>query len=149
MPKTKTAIQPENAPSKPRTQRQKKDEKKSSQGLNSGPTHSRDLVFQDFTLVLVPGMRLIRFPRARRERAALRAHRERRAALRAHRERRAALRAHRERRAALRAPREACGAARAPGEACGAARAPGEACGATRAPRGVRRCAHRERRAAL
>src|SRR6185369_11231577 len=34
----------------------------------------RDLVFQDFTLVLVPGMRLYCLPRARRERAALRAH---------------------------------------------------------------------------
>ena len=67
MPKTKTAIQPENAPSKPRTQRQKKDEKKSSQGLNSGPTHSRDLAFQDFGLVLDPGMRLRRPARARRE----------------------------------------------------------------------------------
>src|SRR6478735_930429 len=119
MPKTKTAIQPENAPSNPRTQRQKKDEKKSSQGLNSGPTHSRDLVFQDLSVVLVPGMRLSCLPRARRERAALRAHRE----------------------------SGACGAARAPRErsgACGAARAPRERsvrrCARTeRAERGVRR----------
>jgi len=34
----------------------------------------RDLVFQDFSLVLVPGTRLYSFPRARRERAALRLH---------------------------------------------------------------------------
>ena len=34
------------------------------------------LNFQDFSLVLVPSMRLNCLPRARRERAALRAHRE-------------------------------------------------------------------------
>jgi len=36
----------------------------------------RDLFFQDFSLVLVPGRRLSCLPRARRERAALRAPRE-------------------------------------------------------------------------
>jgi hypothetical protein len=45
----------------------KNKEEKSSQRLNSGPTHSRDLVFQDLQVVLVPGIRLYCFPRARRE----------------------------------------------------------------------------------
>ena len=64
----------------------------------------RDLAIQDFSHVVVPGMRLNCLPRARRERAALRAHREEEGAEksmrlnclpRARRER-AALRAHRE-----------------------------------------------------
>jgi hypothetical protein len=44
MPKAKTPDQPEIAPSNPKTQKLKKEEKKSSQGLNLGPTHSRDLL---------------------------------------------------------------------------------------------------------
>ena len=58
----------------------------------------RDLFFQDFSLVLVPGNRLNCLPRARRERAALRAHREeiRLNCLPRARRERAALRAHRE-----------------------------------------------------
>ena len=57
-------------------QKKNKSQKKDpSNQLNSGPTHSRDLAIQDFTVVLVPGNRLNCLPRARRERATLRAHR--------------------------------------------------------------------------
>ena len=56
-------------------QKKNKSQKKDpSNQLNLGPPHSRDLFFQDFSLVVVPGMRLSCLPRARRERAALRAH---------------------------------------------------------------------------
>src|SRR6187455_3039106 len=59
----------------PGLQKKNKSQKKDpSNQLNLGPPHSRDLAIQDFTVVVVPGMRLNCLPRARRERAALRAH---------------------------------------------------------------------------
>ena len=55
-------------------QKKNKSQKKDpSNQLNLGPPHSRDLAIQDFTVVVVPGNRLSCLPRARRERAALRA----------------------------------------------------------------------------
>ena len=42
----------------------KNKQEKTGLRLNSGPTHSRDLVFQDFQVVLVPGMRLYCLARA-------------------------------------------------------------------------------------
>ena len=54
----------------PGLQKKNKSQKKDpSNQLNLGPPHSRDLAIQDFSLVVVPGMRLNCLPRARRERA--------------------------------------------------------------------------------
>jgi hypothetical protein len=97
--------------------------------LTSGPPHSRDLVFQDLSLVLFPGMRLSCLAHAWAWRAALRAHRDEQAAvlLRARSgAKRAALRAHRDEQAAVLlrarsgAKRAALRAHRTGREACGA-----------------------------